>query len=187
MQLRVNDLTTNRQGHVDLVDADSDTVARVFPPHPYQIDQYDATEVAHRLVAGFNQTAEPGPAALCLDQLAAALETCLAHYGNDMPPADRQNREALVAEARRLQATVATAVTTKPPAQLQIAVIVRGGVVEDVYCAQPFTYDVVDYDNLKLSEEDPEAAAAEILRSCGLGPDGKPIATTKPTNPGGAA
>jgi len=42
-----------------------------------------------------------------LDNVTAALETCLAHYGSDMPASDSFNRTALATEARALLARLA--------------------------------------------------------------------------------
>ena len=39
-----------------------------------------------------------------IDQVAAALETCMAHYGNGMCEADRRSRTAAIAAARKAQA-----------------------------------------------------------------------------------
>ena len=37
-----------------------------------------------------------------LDNVTAALETLMAFYGEEMPAADRQQRERVIAEARRV-------------------------------------------------------------------------------------
>jgi hypothetical protein len=40
-----------------------------------------------------------------IDQVCAALETCMAHYGDRMSEADRRSRYAALAAARTAQAT----------------------------------------------------------------------------------
>jgi Zn finger protein HypA/HybF involved in hydrogenase expression len=66
------------------------------------------------------------------------------------------------------------------PAPVQIAVLVAGGCVDEVYCSAPFEYVVVDRDVLESEEEDADAKAAELLASCGFDPDGKPLSQTDP-------
>lgn len=54
-----------------------------------------------------------------LDNVTAALETCLLHYGSQMPPADQSGRRGVVLEARRLLSKLPSTLLAAPIMRLR--------------------------------------------------------------------
>lgn len=51
-----------------------------------------------------------------------------------------------------------------PDRKIEIAIVVEGGCVQDVFCKEPFEYEVFDYDNLEAEGMSSEEAEKHVLK-----------------------